>query len=271
MPPSTTCTGAVTQQPTDKPVRRPRTALFVTCLVDLYRPSVGFATVQLLEDAGCIVDVPSAQTCCGQPAFNSGDMESARVIARQLITTFEPYDYIVAPSGSCAGMLKTHMPELFVDDSPWHARATHFAARVHELTSFLVDELGVLSPKTMLKTRAAYHDSCSGLRELGVYDQPRSLLKQVEGLELTELSEPEVCCGFGGTFCVKYPEISARIVGNKADDVVATGADTLLSGDMGCLLNIAGRLRRAGSAIKVRHIAEVLAGMTEGPGIGDPS
>jgi Fe-S oxidoreductase len=186
MPPSTTCTGAVTQQPTDKPVRRPRTALFVTCLVDLYRPSVGFATVQLLEDAGCIVDVPSAQTCCGQPAFNSGDMESARVIARQLITTFEPYE-------------------------------------------------------------------------------------QVEGLELTELSEPEVCCGFGGTFCVKYPEISARIVGNKADDVVATGADTLLSGDMGCLLNIAGRLRRAGSAIKVRHIAEVLAGMTEGPGIGDPS
>ena len=242
---------------------RPRVALFVTCLVDLYRPSVGFAALRLLERAGCEVVVPRTQTCCGQPAYNSGDRADARDLARRVIEEFLPYEHIVVPSGSCAGMIRHHYPALFADDPQERARAERLAAKTHELVSFLTDVLGVERVEAQYDGVVAYHDSCSGLRELGIRDQPRRLLTSVRGLTLKELAEPDVCCGFGGTFCVKYPDISTRMVADKVRDVTATGADTLLAGDLGCLLNIAGRLRREGSPVHVRHVAEVLAGMTD--------
>lgn len=241
---------------------KPRVALFVTCLVDLYRPSVGFAAIRLLEQAGCQVEVPRLQTCCGQPAYNSGDRATARDLARPVIDAFLPYDHVVAPSGSCAGMIAKHYPGLFDNDPHYRARAEALAARTHELVSFLVDVRGVERVQARHAGVAAYHDSCSGLRELGIRAQPRRLLAGVEGLTVKELAEPELCCGFGGTFCVKYPEISTRMVSDKVKDIEATGADTLLAGDMGCLLNMAGRLRRQGSPVQVRHVAEVLADMT---------
>ncbi len=248
----------------------PRVGLFVTCLVDLFRPSVGFAAVKLLEDAGCRVEAPAAQTCCGQPAYNSGDRADAQAIARTVIDAFEGFDYVVAPSGSCAGMLRHHYPALFADDPAMAARAEALAERSHELVSFLHDVLGVTAVAARYEGRVTYHDSCSGLREMGVRDQPRALLASVEGLSLAEMSDPELCCGFGGTFCVKYPEISSRMVADKVADAAASGADTLLAGDLGCLLNIAGWIGRAGEGPRVRHVAEVLAGMADGPAIGEP-
>src|SRR5690242_7917258 len=244
-----------------------RVGLCVTCLVDLLRPSVGFAAVKLLEDAGCTVEVPP-QSCCGQPAYNSGDRVTTRRIARQMIDAFAPYDYVVAPSGSCAGMLKVHYPELFADDPNWLARAREFAAKSYELVSFLVDVLGVSRVNAQFEGAVTYHDACSGLRELGVRVQPRRLLGTVQGLTIREMIDPDVCCGFGGTFCVKYPDISNAIVAKKAANVHETGAETLLSGDLGCLMNIAGKLQREGKTIEVRHVAEVLAGMTDEPAIG---
>jgi L-lactate dehydrogenase complex protein LldE len=241
--------------------------LFVTCLVDLMRPSVGFAAVKLLEDAGCDVDVPR-QSCCGQPAFNSGDRATAQAIARQVITAFAPFDYVVAPSGSCAGMIKAHYPELFHGDPNWQPRAAALADKTFELTSFLVDICGVKKVAAQLDATATYHDSCSGLRELHVHGQPRRLLASVTGLKLTEMRDADVCCGFGGTFCVKYPDISNAIVAKKAAAVTATGASLLLAGDLGCLMNMAGKLQRDGAAVEVRHVAEVLAGMTNAPAIG---
>jgi L-lactate dehydrogenase complex protein LldE len=248
---------------------RPRVALFVTCLVDLFRPAVGFAAVRLLEAAGCEVSVPRAQTCCGQPAFNSGDRRTTEALARGLLATFAGFDYVVAPSGSCAGMLRRHLPELFEDDPPMHARAVELAGRCWELTSFLTDVRGVTAVDAALPARVTYHDSCSGLRELNVREQPRRLLGSVRGLELVELAESEVCCGFGGTFCVKYPEISTRMVSDKVANATASGADLLLAGDLGCLMNIAGRLKRLGSPLQVRHVAEVLAGELQAPPIAE--
>ena len=247
----------------------PRVALFVTCLVDLFRPSVGFAAVKLLQQAGCRIEVPLRQTCCGQPAFNSGDRRGAEAIARGVIEAFAGFDHVVAPSGSCAGMLRLHLPELFDDDPETKERAVELAGRCHELVSFLVDVMGVRDVQAQLAATVTYHDSCSGLRELEVKRQPRQLLASIEGLSLREMEDSEVCCGFGGTFCVKYPEISTRMVSNKAEHVEATGADLLLAGDMGCLLNMAGRLKRLGSAVHARHVAEVLAGETAGPAIGE--
>lgn len=249
---------------------RARVGLFVTCLVDLFRPTIGFATIKLLEQAGCTVEVPRAQTCCGQPAYNSGDRADAKAIALQVIDTFAGYDYVVAPSGSCAGMIRLHYPEMFADDPITRARAEELAARTWELVSFLVDVRKMHEVAAQWRRVAAYHDSCSGLRELGVRDQPRRLLASVEGLELRELPGAEVCCGFGGTFCVKYPEISDKMVSDKADDIAATGAEAVLAGDLGCLLNIAGKLSRQGRPVEVRHVAEVLAEMTTAPPIGAP-
>lgn len=246
-----------------------RVGLFVTCLVDLYRPSVGFAAVKLLEDAGCTVEVPAAQTCCGQPAYNSGDRALAKTLARQVITAFEGFDHVVLPSGSCAGMIHAHYPELFADEPDWAVRATRLAQRTHELVSFLVDVLKLDRVAASFPRHVTYHDSCSGLREMGVKDQPRRLLAGMAGLTLTEMAGSEVCCGFGGAFCVKYPEISERMVDNKCDAILATGAETLLAGDLGCLLNMAGKLTRRGATLEVRHVAEVLAGV-EGAGIGAP-
>lgn len=245
-----------------------RVGLFVTCLVDFLRPSVGFAAMKLLEDAGCTVEVP-LQSCCGQPAFNSGDRATTRAIAEQVIAAFEGYDYVVAPSGSCAGMLKVHYPELFAGDAAWSARVSAFCGKTYELVSFLVDVCRVTRVDASFAGTVTYHDSCSGLRELGIRAQPRRLLAGVAGLTLTEMRDADVCCGFGGTFCVKYPEISSAIVAKKADNIAATGAETLLAGDLGCLMNMAGKLQREGSSVKVRHIAEVLAGMTDQPAIGE--
>ncbi len=246
-----------------------RVGLFVTCLVDFFRPTVGFAAVKLLEDAGCKVEVP-AQSCCGQPAFNSGDRADARAIAEQVIAAFSTFDYVVVPSGSCAGMLKVHYPELFRGDPNWAPRANTFAAKCFELVSFLVDVLGVKISKARFEGDATYHDACSGLRELGIKAQPRALLATVTGLTLKEMPDAEICCGFGGTFCVKYPEISNAIVAKKAANVRATEAHVLLAGDLGCLMNMAGKLAREGSNVQVRHVAEVLADMTDGPAIAAP-
>src|SRR4051794_22956391 len=248
-----------------------RVALLVTCLVDLFRPSVGFAAVKLLEDSGCTVEVPRAQTCCGQPAYNSGDRADAKTLARRVIEAFSGYDYVVAPSGSCAGMVKVHYPEMFADEPEMRARAEELAARTYELISFLVDVRGIDAVAARWDRTVTYHDACSGLRELGVKAQPRMLLAGVDGLELREFPGAEVCCGFGGTFCVKYPEISDKMVTDKAAEIVATGADAVLAGDLGCLLNITGKLSRLGHRVETRHVAEVLAGMADAaPAIGEP-
>jgi L-lactate dehydrogenase complex protein LldE len=249
---------------------KPRVALFVTCLVDLHRPTVGFAAIKLLEDAGCRVEVPRAQTCCGQPAYNSGDRRTARDLGQSILDAFGGYDYVVVPSGSCGGMIKHHLPHLCDDDPNQRARADALAERTHEIVSFLTDVLGVTAlPAVRLNGPVTYHDSCSGLREMGVKQQPRALLESV-GATIVEMKEPEICCGFGGTFCVKYPDISVRMVSDKTADIASTGADTVLAGDMGCLLNIAGRLQREGSSVHARHVIEVLAGMTGSvPPIGE--
>ena len=249
---------------------KPRVGLFVTCLVDLIRPSVGFAAVKLLEAAGCEVLVPAAQTCCGQPAYNSGAKADAAALARQTIAAFEGVDYVVAPSGSCAGMLKTHYPALLKDDVAWWGRAVALAERVHELTAFLVDVRKLAQVPGKLSARATYHDSCSGLRELNIKRQPRALLAKVAGLELVEMADCEVCCGFGGTFAIKYADISNAMVDKKAANVAAAKSDLLLAGDLGCLINMAGKLGRNGSTIAVRHVAEVLAGEMSAPPIGKP-
>ena len=233
------------------------------------RPQIGFAALQLLEEAGCRVEVPPQQTCCGQPAFNSGDDADAAALARQAIAAFEPYDYVVLPSGSCAGSIRHGYPELLADDPAWAERAARFAAKTHEITSFLVDVLGFVPEGRRLDASATYHDSCAGLRELGVSAQPRRLLAAVDGLALRPLDGHDVCCGFGGTFCVKYPAISDRIVEEKAEAIERSGAELLLAGDLGCLMNMAGKLHRRGSAVRCYHTIEVVAGMAEGPAIGE--
>jgi len=250
-------------------LQQPRVGLFVTCLVDLFRPSVGFAAVKLLEDAGCRVEVPEAQTCCGQPAYNSGDREDTKLVARQVIEAFQHVDYVVVPSGSCGGMIIKHYPELFADDPDLATRAGELSGRSYELLTFLTEVMGLERVPARFDGTVTYHDSCAGLRELGVKGQARKLLGTVDGLTLAELPDSEVCCGFGGTFCVKYPDISNNMVEKKAKDIESTGAATLLAGDLGCLMNMAGKLQRRGSQVKVRHVAEVLAGMADKPAIGE--
>lgn len=245
----------------------PHVALMVTCLIDMMRPSVGFASVRLLEEAGCRVSVPR-QSCCGQPNLNGGDRDGAKQMARQMIEALEGHDHVVVPSGSCAGTLIQDYPRMFEGDPAWQKRAEALAASTHEIISFLVDVMGFAGIETSLPARATYHDSCSSLRTLGIASQPRQLLARVDGLELAELQEPEVCCGFGGTFCVKYPEISNRMVSDKVTDITSTGAELVLGGDLGCLLNIAGRLSREKQEIRARHVVEVLAGELAAPPIG---
>lgn len=246
-----------------------RVGLFVTCLVDVFRPAVGFAAVKLLQDAGCTVAVPAGQTCCGQPAYNSGDRADSKALARQVLDAFEEFDYVVAPSGSCSGMIKEHYPALFADDPALQQRAQALADKTFELISFLVDVRGMENVASDYAGSVTYHDSCAGLRELGIKQQPRTLLSTIPGLELREMEDSEVCCGFGGTFCIKYPDISNRMVSDKIANIQATGADLLLAGDLGCLLNMAGKLKRLDSPIQVRHVAEILAGDTDTPPLGD--
>lgn len=247
----------------------PHVALFVTCLVDLLRARVGEATVLLLERAGCKVSIPTTQTCCGQPGLNSGARVQSAPLVRQVIEDFEGFDYVVVPSGSCASTIIKSYPELLIEDEQWHSRAVRLAQKTWELMSFLVDIRSFTPSEIKLKSRATYHDSCSGLRDLGIHSQPRQLLTEVEGLTLTPLPGNDVCCGFGGTFCVKYPEISNAIVKEKTDNIESTSADLLLGGDLGCLVNMAGKLSRQKSDVRVMHAAEVLAGMGEGPAIGE--
>ncbi|MDP1537335.1 MAG: (Fe-S)-binding protein [Burkholderiales bacterium] len=243
-----------------------KVGLFVTCLVDLMRPRIGFAALELLQAAGCEVVVPETQTCCGQPGYNSGDRKPAVALARKIAREFAECEYVVVPSGSCAGMIRAHYPDLLKDVPEAERDAVRaLAARTYELTDFLVSIVH-FSPKskTSIKTMT-YHDSCSGLRELGVKQQPRALLAQVEGAQLQEMNECEQCCGFGGAFAIKFGEISAHIAERKCENIAASGADAVVLGDLGCMLNIEGRLRRRGDdRTQVLHVAEVLAGKTSG-------
>ena len=241
-----------------------RVGFFVTCLVDLMRPSIGFAAIRLLEAGGAEVVVPPTQTCCGQPAYNSGDRADAVGLARKVIDEFEGCDYVVAPSGSCSGMIRTHYHDLFADDPAMLTRVQALAGRTYELTDFLVNVLKLDAVPGRFSGTIAYHDSCAGLREMGVKAQPRALLGKVPGLVVKEMTEPETCCGFGGTFSIKFGEISSRMADNKCADLARTGADAVVLGDLGCMLNIEGRLRRRGDhTTRVLHVAEVLAGGVE--------
>ncbi len=264
--------GELNSKNDDTPVTEPRrqkVGLFATCLVDLTRPVVGFAAAQLIEQAGYEVIVPKAQTCCGQPAYNSGDAGDAKAIACQVIEAFDELDYLVAPSGSCAGMIKAHYPILLADDPIWANRATSLSDKTYELTQFLHDVAHAATINTRWSTKVTYHDSCSGLREMSIKAQPRNLMNRVDGLSIIEADDVEACCGFGGLFSVKYPDISGNMVDAKAVAIENTGADLLLGGDLGCLINISGRLKRRGSTVAVRHVAEVLAGFDDTPAIGD--
>lgn len=233
----------------------------ITCLVDLMRPEIGMSAVKLLEAAGCTVEVPMQQTCCGQPGFNSGDTDAARSLARKFLDEFERYDYVVAPSGSCGGMVRKHYPELFKEDPDIRNRIEALASRTYELTSFLHDVLKIESLPGEFDGEVTYHDSCSGLRELGVQAQPRALMALNPKITLTEMRDARACCGFGGTFAVKYGEVSAAIVDEKLGNIAASGARCVVLGDLGCMLNIEGRLRRQGDeSTRVLHIAQVLAG-----------
>ena len=238
-----------------------RVALYVTCLVDLMRPSVAFASLRLLEAAGCEVIVPEGQTCCGQPAWSAGERALAADLARKAIGELEGYDYVVIPSGSCADQIRNVYPQLLADDPAWGQRARTLADRAYELTSFLVDVLKLSAVPNQFDGSVTYHDSCKGLRGLAIKRQPRDLLARVPGLSLKEMSECEECCGFGGAFSVRFGEVSTKIVDRKCDAIAAAGADAVVGGDLGCLMNIEGRLRRRGDeTTRVLHIAEVLAG-----------
>jgi len=241
-----------------------RVGLFVTCLVDLMRPSIGFAALRLLKNAGCEVVVPESQTCCGQPGYNSGDQESAKALALKLLREFKDCDYVVLPSGSCAGMIKVHYPTLFANEPIVLESIKRLSGCTYELTDFLVNVLKIEKIPGHYSGTLTYHDSCSGLRELGVQAQPRALLAKMPGVTLTEMQNATTCCGFGGTFSVKFGDISTRIADKKCANITQTGAGAVVAGDLGCLLNIEGRLRRNGDLrTKVLHVAEVLAGMED--------
>ncbi len=255
-----------------------RVGLFVTCLVDLLRPQIGFAAARLIQSCRCQVFVP-AQSCCGQPVYNAGDESKAARLARQNVEIFGSFDYVVVPSGSCAAMIREHYPKLLREDADWYPKARDMAEKTFELSQFLVDvmkveaDAGKTDTDDWRDTKITYHDSCSGLRELGIRNQPRTLLRQQAGISLDEMTNSEICCGFGGAFCVKYPEISTAMVDDKISGVHQTGAELLLGGDLGCLMNIAGRLKRIGSPVRVLHYAELLAGedaFPAGTGIHKP-
>ncbi|MEY3202030.1 MAG: hypothetical protein RIR70_1580 [Pseudomonadota bacterium] len=238
-----------------------RVGLFVTCLVDLMRPSVGFAALKLLEQAGCKVVVPDTQTCCGQPAWNSGDRATTRALAEKFLKEFSRCDYVVAPSGSCAGMIRHHYADLFKDDPMLSDRLAALSAKTYELTDFLVTICKMDKVPGQFQGTLTYHDSCSGLRELGVKQQPRALLKKVSRARLKEMPSCEECCGFGGAFSVKFGDISAKIAERKCEAIQASGASAVVLGDLGCMLNIAGKLSRMNDDTRVLHVAEVLAGV----------
>jgi L-lactate dehydrogenase complex protein LldE len=244
----------------------PTTALFVTCLVDQFFPAVGEAAARLIERCGRRVVFPRAQTCCGQPAFNMGYGAEARRLARRFVEIFEPFEEIVAPSGSCASMVRVHLPELFHGEPEWERRARSLAERTFELTEFLAAQ-GFAADGCRFRGTVTCHDSCHLTRELGVREPPRALLRQVPGLELVEMGNAGVCCGFGGAFSVKMPELSEAMLDDKLAAAEATGAEVLTAADCGCLMHLGGALARRGSRLRVLHVAEILA---EVPGRGHP-
>lgn len=235
-----------------------RVALFVTCLVDLLYPEVGEATVALLREQGVDVEFPESQTCCGQPPFNSGFREEARRMGRTLLAAFEGAEAVVSPSGSCTAMVRSYFPHLF-EGTPEEERAKDLAGRTFEFSEFLVDVLGVERLEGSFDARVTYHDSCHGLRELRLSGQGRSLLEGLHGLELVEMARPDACCGFGGTFSVRLPEMATAMADDKLDQASATGADVLVAGDSGCLMHVAGRLSRTASRVRAMHLAVILA------------
>lgn len=237
--------------------------LFVTCLTDQLAPQIGEATVRILERLGHHVRFPAAQTCCGQPAFNDGFPDEAAALAARTVEIFADPAPIVVPSGSCATMLRHFYPGLLAA-SPQAESARAFASRTFELSVFLVHVLGVTDVGARWSGRATYHDSCHLLRELGVRDEPRRLLAAVGGLELVEMPHPEHCCGFGGAFAVKFPEVSGAILDAKLDGIAAAGADAVVANDAGCLLQMAGGLARRGVAVRTLHLAEILASRDAG-------
>lgn len=242
------------------------------------RPSIGFSTLELLELAGCEVHIPQAQTCCGQPAWNSGDQATTHKLAMKWLQEFETFDYVVIPSGSCAGMITSHYPQVFINDPDLRSKAVQLTEKTFELTDFLVNVIGLDTLKAKLSEKSAgvpvegaspsllqvtYHDSCSGLRELGVKDQPRKLIHALTNAKVTEMHESEQCCGFGGTFSVKYGDVSSAICDDKCKNITDTGAQAVVLGDLGCMLNIKGRMSRLGNSTQVIHISELLTGRGE--------
>lgn len=225
------------------------------------RPEIGLSAVRLLESAGCTVEVPMSQTCCGQPGYNAGDTDAGRRLAQRFLEDFEGFEHVVVPSGSCGAMIRCHYPELFRDEPDLRNRMQALAGRTWELTSFLHDVLKVERLPGNFEGELTYHDSCSGLRELGVKEQPRALLGLNPGVRITEMNDSRACCGFGGTFAAKYGDISAAIADAKLDDARTTGARCIVLGDLGCMLHLEGRLRRRGdNDTRVLHVAQVLAG-----------
>jgi L-lactate dehydrogenase complex protein LldE len=243
---------------TDRPLPS-RVALCITCLGDVFYPAAGEATVRILRRLGLRVEFPPDQTCCGQPAFNAGFRQHARTVARRNLVIFADYEYVVVPSGSCTAMFRQFYPELFADDPVLGEQAESLAARTYELSEFLVRVMRVENLGAVFHGQVAYHASCHLLRELGVADEPRRLLAQVAGMELVDMELAEQCCGFGGTFALKYPQISDAMLQKKLAALKRAGANTLVSCDAGCLLHLAGRLQRQGESIRVMHLAEVLA------------
>ncbi len=235
-----------------------KVSLMITCLADQFFPEVGESVVRLLHRYGCEVDFPESQTCCGQPAFNSGYQDEAREVARRMIAAFERSDYVVSPSGSCAGMIRHYYPYLFQGEPEWREKAVKLAEKTYEFSQFLVRVLGVKNAGAAFPDKVTYHPSCHAMRLLGVREEPLELLRTVEGLDYADLPRKEDCCGFGGTFAVKMADMSEAMVCDKAQCVVETGAGVLVGTDMGCLMNIGGRLQKEGRSIRVMHLAQLL-------------
>lgn len=235
-----------------------RVSLFITCLADQLYPEVGESVVRLLHRYGCEVDFPETQTCCGQPAFNSGYQDEAREVARNLIRAFEHSDYVVSPSGSCTGMVHHYYPQLFESEPEWKAKAEQLIERTYEFSQFMVNVLGVTDLGAEFSEKITYHPSCHATRLLGVKEEPGKLLENVKGLEFIDLPRKEDCCGFGGTFAVKMADMSEAMVCEKAANVCATNACVLVGTDMGCLMNIGGRLNKENKPVKVMHLAQLL-------------
>lgn len=243
---------------------QPHATLFIQCLVDGFYPEVAEAMVKVLRRLGVRLDCPTDQTCCGQPAFNSGYRDEARKAARRFIALFQNSEAIVCPSGSCATMVRHHYPELFASDGLWYERARRVADKTFELSQFLVDVLGVVDVGARFSGRVTFHDSCHPLRYLGVQQQPRKLIQAVRGVEFVEMADSDRCCGFGGAFSVKYPDISTAMVDYKARRIMEANVDAVVGCDMGCLMNIGGYLSRLGVNVKTMHMAQLLAGTGEG-------